>query len=784
MKNWKIYCILLTINIAAGLVSAQTIVDNIILQKDEMFDDFTLNERVSLFTDKSIYITGEKIRFSAATFDAFLQIPVSLSKVLYIELYDQENIPVIQEKIYLENGKGSGMIDLPKEMESNYYYLRAYTNYMKNYGANQFALRQISIVNPYKELRPKIYNSQEQNKVNIRCYPEGGKLVAGMESTVVVRITDSKSEKKDYNGIITDDITNQEVSRFSASDEGFGSFIFMPQKDHSYTVNIFAENKTISEKLPVPAEKGAMIHLDSVSEKFIVMSIRTTNQDILPLQLEAYYGSFKYRVKNIHKDSVTLFIPTSKLPGGFIEFQLKDSQGNEMSKRMVYVPGNQGLGIKINDLKEKYTHREKVVLEIITTDSQGKPVPANLNIAVDLSAGKNDANMRDYILESQLSYYFKNYPPDFLFRLGKDDDFLQMVLITAGNSKPKKEQKTKRYYFAETDADIVTGTLLDINTQNPVSGQKIYQSSIDSIIWLNTCITDSLGRFVFLLGNKQPVNQLIIRAESHTNPYSIEVDDEFYSDYPDIAPMTFFPDEEMLEWIQKAMINAQIKEAYNDNGQKEINRPVTSAPSFYGYADCRYYFDDYIKLPTTEEFIFEIVKEAIIIRRKKEILIRMISGEFDTQIGENPLFLVDGIPFRASQEILDIDPEVLRWIEVVNHRYVYKNDYYDGIFNIKTRTGNFDELELPPNTIRITFVPAKDSKYTSSEINKPTKNNIPNYENVVFWDPTLTTNSKGNAIITLYTPDNSGVFRIRCEGYNENGYWGSHSYSFTVDSEN
>lgn len=109
-----------------------------------------LYERTWLATDRDVYIPGDKILVSLATIDGYYQLPIIFSTVAYIELYSANGTPLIQEKALLNEGKGSVQLRLPKNIETDYYYLRAYTNYQKNFGENSFIVKKIRLINPFK----------------------------------------------------------------------------------------------------------------------------------------------------------------------------------------------------------------------------------------------------------------------------------------------------------------------------------------------------------------------------------------------------------------------------------------------------------------------------------------------------------------------------------------------------------------------------------------------------------------------------------------------------------
>jgi hypothetical protein len=107
------------------------------------------DEMVHVTTDRDIYIAGERIYMYAVTYEGNWFMPVAMSSVLYAELYSQENRVISRNKLVLKNGRGTGLIEIPRNMETGIYFLRAYTSFMKNFGVEQFFVMKLKIVNPY-----------------------------------------------------------------------------------------------------------------------------------------------------------------------------------------------------------------------------------------------------------------------------------------------------------------------------------------------------------------------------------------------------------------------------------------------------------------------------------------------------------------------------------------------------------------------------------------------------------------------------------------------------------
>jgi len=95
-------------------------------------------EKVYLHTDKPYYNIGDTLWFKSYVTDAN-QLPSKQSGLLYVELDDDSTEAVRRVTIPIKNGVGWGQIPLPRAIfHEGGYTLRAYTNWMQNFGQDAF----------------------------------------------------------------------------------------------------------------------------------------------------------------------------------------------------------------------------------------------------------------------------------------------------------------------------------------------------------------------------------------------------------------------------------------------------------------------------------------------------------------------------------------------------------------------------------------------------------------------------------------------------------------------
>ncbi|RYF65596.1 MAG: hypothetical protein EOO39_24570 [Cytophagaceae bacterium] len=105
-----------------------------------------LQENVYLHTDKPYYYPGDPVWFSAYMRYRVPALVDSLSKVLYVDLINVDK-QIIQTRILpIDSGRAANAMLLPTALEPGSYMLRAYTNWMRNYGSSAYFYKPVQVL--------------------------------------------------------------------------------------------------------------------------------------------------------------------------------------------------------------------------------------------------------------------------------------------------------------------------------------------------------------------------------------------------------------------------------------------------------------------------------------------------------------------------------------------------------------------------------------------------------------------------------------------------------------
>ena len=138
-------------------------------------------EEIYLDLPKNIFYTNEPIQFAGYVFDKLKSLPAVTTTNVYCAIYDKSGELVIQKLFYAQEGKFEGSLNLPPDFSSGKYYIRAFTNWMRNFGTSSMYLRDIYVVDENFEPNSDLESS---SSAQIQIHPESYDLVAGIRNSI------------------------------------------------------------------------------------------------------------------------------------------------------------------------------------------------------------------------------------------------------------------------------------------------------------------------------------------------------------------------------------------------------------------------------------------------------------------------------------------------------------------------------------------------------------------------------------------------------------------------
>lgn len=124
----------------------------------EGLTESTAPEKIYVHYNSSLLFPGEYFLYTVYNLKDRTAEVSPFSKIAYVELVGEDGEIVFQQKVKLNDGKGSADFFVPTDTPSGNYKLVAYTNWMKNFN-NPFFEGDVVIINPYLSSQNKLLGS-------------------------------------------------------------------------------------------------------------------------------------------------------------------------------------------------------------------------------------------------------------------------------------------------------------------------------------------------------------------------------------------------------------------------------------------------------------------------------------------------------------------------------------------------------------------------------------------------------------------------------------------------
>jgi hypothetical protein len=738
-------------------------------------------ERIYVSHDKSFYLSGEHLRFKIYCLDADRNLPSALSKVAYLEVMDTSNNSIIQTKILLTQGIGFGDIFIPSNINSGNYILRCYTKWMRNSGAEEFFHTIIPIINPFR--RAGLLPIPKSSGIMLKFNPDGGNLVYGLKSKIAFLATNSTGNGIAFMGSIMNE-SDSSLLEFGSLKSGLGSFFFRPEPNRSYYAKIMLKDssKYVFE-LPKIKTSGYIMHVNRLNGEDISIEVRAGGESMTGnLYLEGYIDNrrqFKYNLI-IDEGSENIFISRDQLDQGLLQINLKNSLDQTLNHRKVIIYPRDRINLNIKTDKDTYGKREKVIVKIKSRNSEELPVKMDLSVSASIHHAAFDKfrnNIDSYLLFNEMIKANPNYNAYFNDCQSEQcRSTLDNLLLV--NSDSVVIQSDLKYnsdsvnYIPEFRHHIIAGKLTNKLTKSPEEGVMAYLSIPSKKANFLATQSKQDGVLFFELPDNADLNKIIVQTDNTNNTnYNIEIEDPYSKEFANINVPRFDLDITLKNFIEKTSTNMQVRNAYlKYSSIMEVqNNPDSS--TFYD-PDAVYYLDDYTRFPVMEEVMREYVGGVYVRRNQEGFHFKILDLDRTETFQENPLILIDGIPVFDADEIMDINPLEIKKIETVRKRYIKDGFKYSGIVSFFTYKGDLQGYKLQENVEVIEYDGIQAMrKYIHPEyVSKQDKDSrIPDYRNVLYWNPKFQTNDQGEATLEFFTSDDTGEYELHIEGISNNG---------------
>jgi len=424
----------------------------------EKYDNYFTETRESLYLhlNKSSYLRGENLWFQGYAFDRRNQ---KLSKdVRNVELrvYNDQGIMLKKQLLLAFDGKFFGQVELDSTFVDGDYYLKAETNWMKNFKEDYVHVQKFEI------LSSKAEDQQQQLKsYDLQLLPEGGHLVSDLKGRLGLKLINQKGLGVQFDAELLED--DKLINSVKSNQFGHAVVDISPKSNAAYKVKVTLPNDEIIVQ-PIEDIKpyGHVLNVTNTLPNQTIISVFSklpegTTPENLNLEILVHKEGDRFSFPVDYEEGIlrmTKAIDKDYLFYGVNTITLMQN-GTPVAERLIFHRSksiNQAEQVKI--AKTRTSDRDTVSLKLNLPEVYEN---AHLSISVlpknTISYQKNKNIISAFLLEpfvngyiEDVNYYFKT--PD-----RRIDYNLDLLLLTQGwskydwsrifNSKPKMDFQRK-----------------------------------------------------------------------------------------------------------------------------------------------------------------------------------------------------------------------------------------------------------------------------------------------------------------------------------------------------
>lgn len=786
------------------LLETQNIgIEQIITQLANFYQKYP-TEKAYLHLDKPYYVAGEKIWFKAYLQNGKID-TIDLSKILYVELINPNKTVNQSLQLYVNQLSAFGDMTLADTLPQGSYRLRAYTNYMRNFGEDYFFDKQIEIFNPKNKQKVVSENTKKAiPEIDLQFFPEGGDLVYSLRSTLGFKAINSQGKGVEVSGEVYDS-EGIKAATFKSNTLGMGSFKLVPSLNRTYKAKIkLADGKELAYDLPTARQNGFVMSIENLPENRLRLRV-LANQNGMEgaakqlLVVAQKDGQVIYSVRDTTgKPALIVDIPKRIFSTGITHFTLFDGNGLPHAQRLIFVNQQDFLKLSIGKNKESYKPREKINLSIFATDEQGKNAATDFSIAITdadkvLPLENEDNILTNLLLTSELKGNIEQ-PASYFQNTAESEKALDDLMLTQG---------WRRFQWKNLINNNLPASNYQVENNFSVSGvakglfdAPFKNADVNLFIANNMPLigkTDEKGLFTISGLNFFDSADIMVQIENEKKNKAEKI-----TFIPRVSPLVgefqnkFFPDLNLNPFITQSQRAAQAERAYQVEKDVRLLEEVTvnstkiiGADSvyrnlkIYGNADATVSGARLVKLAAGKANVLSALQGQVagvrIMTDSAGSPVITIGGGIGPFGASTPLLLFDGLPVTI-EFFGGISAEEIDHVDVLKYQgaAIYGTRGANGVIAVYSKK-NPKRTNQKGDIISqkmVGYYAAKEFYSPNYETMKGEDKIRPDLRTTVYWNPQVFTDTEGVAKLSFFAADTPAKYRVIIEGKSWEGKLG------------
>lgn len=472
-------------------------------------------EKIYIHTNREVLSLGDTVWMSIYTVAGPYHEISKISGLVYVDLIDPSKQIIASLNILLDTmGVGAGQFALADSMVAGNYYIRAYTNYSRNFPEEYFFTKSLD-VQPRLSKQETIKEKPIDSIIHLQFFPEGGNLIAGLPNKMAFKCINERQLPINISGVIIDEDGN-EITTFKTTHDGMGLALFTPDHKKSYHAKYSYQGEQFTVSLPDVQPTGYLMSIRQSRENIYLTVAASEGTDLSNTLLLAHSkGLFFYEAQTTGNGNLLQVVfGKDTIPSGILHFTFFGSNGLPVSERLAF--------------NEKFPEEIPLELSIPTTAAKRQAVEISVKLPEIIQASLSmsvipatifteiQANIHEYLmLTSDLAgyvhqpmYYFDNENPNQI----RDIDLLMMTHGWRRFDWSNVLEVINLIEFFPESGFSVKGKVTGYVTRNKAKKLPLELSFMENVLVTSKLETTETGEFLFAELPVEDTMTVVIRA--------------------------------------------------------------------------------------------------------------------------------------------------------------------------------------------------------------------------------------------------------------------------------
>lgn len=779
--------------VVQGDINGNHAVDDIVGSLN-LYSDHTSPHKLYLHLNKDHYNSGDAIWFKAYLLDAATGKPDTNRTNIYIDLINSEGVVMGKRLLLAEKGTATGDMDLPPSIPDGNYMIRAYTDWMMNFDRDFYYTRYLYVNNQgFRNSIPRLrvlsnrrFNRQldrMRNNYEIEFFPEGGNLIEGVTSRVAFKSVDELGQGVEVTGEVFNS-DEEIVAKFESAYTGIGSFGLTPETGDKYHARVsFRNGRSVVVDFPEVQRTGLSLRIDAETDSIIVnVSSAESSADLYAgkeLLLVAQSGGVPVFNESlfVKEGKAKLKTPKTDFPSGVVHFTLFSPSSEPVAERILLIDHGDRFNFYPMLVSQMIDDKEHYGLIIEVSDKGNNPVQGSFSVSLlagEFEGQEQQDNIVSYtLLSSDLQGLVQN-PVKYFDKSREPGDALDNLMLIYDWSRFSwnevlSEKVTELNY--PPPGISITGKLTDPGRKESLGNFPVQIEIGEKEVYKTQ--TNRRGVFEF--------NELVYYDETKVRISSKRLKD---GTPPDIE--LFQSKTEGYNYVPNKYTRPN-KITSRGSNWRRVSRVTSSPyaeapelkalPGIYGTPDQTIFIDlKSVRQNTVYEVLLHNAKGIDFDGGRISF-----RGRTDLFTRSEPMFMLDGV--RTDRNVfLGLSPLDVQRIELFRgtSKAAFGSTGSNGVIIAYSRRAADDGFIDQKEYMLMGYHTPNDFY---RELSLPSAGSVSEVFRVrtIKWDPEVTTDSNGQAIIPIPSIDGIGPVRLVIEGVGFDGGVGSGIFTLQYD---